>query len=1061
MANIFNIAPPTEEEIKSQPVDSGNISTLDPRASDLPKGTTPEQATVELQQKVLPSRVTGKMEDAPEGYSGVNLGYLNDFARGFNDIVLALPDMAINAVAEGLESAGVVEPNTVDRNYLSRLFNSSDYESQTVIIPYLLHYGTGRFGGQAEEEGMVSSIVRSGGQATGLAIPFYGASSRTAQASAQLPSALAARTAPSTLSTGQLVRESFLSPYRTAPLATAGIEGSLAAVSGMGAETEKQVFGTETGIGAMTPLVAPALYYGLKTAVTKGPVGRTFSWAKDKTVGAYDEAQVLAGKKDPGAGEKGAVARGELEKEVQAAGSTPEGFANIQKATDIEVKLNPYADEPIKLSPAEQTMDKPLLATQQRLEASGTPEFTRANADRKANALTATQRFIDGELTGSPVDDAPLWVFDQATGRYNLTVGRLDNAEQTLTTNWAKVTNADTGVYPSLSAETSTSGGANLRQTIVEAHEAAKADALKLAKKLNINNADQLGSADSLDAAQTAVRNQLVPRAGDESLSYSGLAGPVKKFLEFGGKRVSFQDWKGFRDQVSSEIGKQAALGNKTQMRQLAVLAEELDKMAMAYGRTNEKFNEFRTWYDTNVILPFERSGVIKVTSKSAGSTKDTPQYYLPDERVADAFLEDSNTARQFMTIFGQNENQMSHMRGVLLDKLRTQAYDPNTATFNPDKVNGFLNKNKEVLTELGLADEFSNTQQMLANMVQRQADLTARRRIVNSNMLMKTIARLQNTDSPEKLLDSALNNPGLMAELRDGVTRGGPTVARDTTGLTADEAGQAFRAAVTERMLARAPDAMANPAAFKAWMVKNERVLNSAFDKSHIDNMYLVADAAERILATGMPEGAGMQPADIVTRLTSSLGTTPAGISNRFIAVQEGRLGPKAAVGYVLSRAIRQRSSARSDALFREMMFNPELAKTLATEGGESIAPLGISEPLKRRLNLYMFNIGVDYGDELRPEVGTNTFVVEPNVPDKPITVSPPVEESKPENQMPDFTPIKPPPIVPYQPLNNIKPPPVIGDQTSVDPSLLFPNDSTSIAIAKRRAPQSGIATI
>jgi hypothetical protein len=153
--SVFNITPPTQEELKAAPV-TGNVSTLDPRDPDLPKGTTPGQATVELQQKVLPSRVTGKMEDAPEGYSGVNLGYLGDFARGFNDIVLALPDIAINSVAEGLEAAGLVEPNTVDRNYLSRLFNSNDYESQTVIIPYLLHYGTGRYGGKAEEEGMVS-----------------------------------------------------------------------------------------------------------------------------------------------------------------------------------------------------------------------------------------------------------------------------------------------------------------------------------------------------------------------------------------------------------------------------------------------------------------------------------------------------------------------------------------------------------------------------------------------------------------------------------------------------------------------------------------------------------------------------------------------------------------------------------------------------------------------------------------------------------------------------------------------------------------------------------------
>ena len=188
------------------------------------------------------------------------------------------------------------------------------------------------------------------------------------------------------------------------------------------------------------------------------------------------------------------------------------------------------------------------------------------------------------------------------------------------------------------------------------------------------------------------------------------------------------------------------------------------------------------------------------------------------------------------------------------------------------------------------------------------------------------------------------------MRELKAATTKGNDDIS-------AEDAGHAFRAAVTERMLAKAPDVMSDPAKFKEWMVKNEEVLNAAFDKSHIDNMYLIADATERILATGIRGGQGVTDSDIISKFTGMLGTTPAGISNRFIAVQEGRLGSKAMVGYIVSRAIRQQSSARSEALFRESMFDPKIAKLLASEGGDDVAEFGASEPAKRAMNAYLFN--------------------------------------------------------------------------------------------------------
>jgi len=253
----------------------------------------------------------------------------------------------------------------------------------------------------------------------------------------------------------------------------------------------------------------------------------------------------------------------------------------------------------------------------------------------------------------------------------------------------------------------------------------------------------------------------------------------------------------------------------------------------------------------------------------------------------------------------------------------------------------------------------------------------------------------------------------------------------------------------------------MANPASFKEFLVRNERVLDAAFDRSHIDNMYLVADAAERVLATGMPVGKGVMPEDIITRLTNRLGTTPAGISNRFIAVQEGRLGPKAAIGYVLSRAIRQQSSARADALFREMMFNPDLARTLTTEGP---SPLAVSEPIGRRINAYMFNVGVDYGEgmEAGPPAPPIQIEMQPALPDQGSVTPPAPPIGGSGTQTAQAAPSVAPTPAPVTPAQIAPPamPPASGATTGattpvVSASQLFPFDPTLAAIEQRRTAQ------
>ena len=90
MATI-TLSPPTEEEIERNLSGQRPLTSMD-IGKGTPTGTTPEMEgfTAEA-EKLSVSRQDTTRADA---------GLAGDFVKGFNEIILALPDAAINAIAE-------------------------------------------------------------------------------------------------------------------------------------------------------------------------------------------------------------------------------------------------------------------------------------------------------------------------------------------------------------------------------------------------------------------------------------------------------------------------------------------------------------------------------------------------------------------------------------------------------------------------------------------------------------------------------------------------------------------------------------------------------------------------------------------------------------------------------------------------------------------------------------------------------------------------------------------------------------------------------------------------
>lgn len=1045
-----------------------------------------------------PSRVTGMVteganvefekalvENAPALLKGLDttLGATGagQFMRSFNKMVLAVPDSVLNTLNVALDAAGF--PDVYDKNLLQRIGASGDYERAKTIVPYLLSIGSGEYVGATKDDSYLNQLADTSGFASSFVVPSTIAQ-KIAAGISKVPTAVekVGKKIP-----WDNVRDAFLNPFRNAPATTVGVETALSGLSGVGQQVEEDVFETNTGIGS----IGAPLTLGGAFTVTKNlsPMTNAFRWLKNIGLPEYRMGKSIATAEDTvpisklTEGARGKAVESILREDLRSAQRSAVVQKNIAEATEIEKTLNRFTEvnEKVIITPAERTLDPKLLNKQKAAEmeigSGGTarPAFVEANMNRKEAALLANRKFLSSILNPEnqknvafTEGDAPLFIYDPLKKQYTSTIALLDQEGFDITTAWDKMMHDVDGVIPLFNSKEAKSAGINIRADYLKKYEVAKESAENLAKKLKINDSTMLATAEQTLAAQNNVRQELNIDALDISLEK--VHPFVKTFIDkkFGtNNRINFQDWRSFRNQVTSAIGQAAANRNGTQVRELTVLAKELDGMAEQFGRTNsaigKNFQKFNTWYGENIIVPFERSGLIKIAAKGPGNISADPIYRIPDENVAEAFLKDTNTAKQFMRLFGDDQAYVDNMESILLDRLRGAAYSDNLAQFKPEKFNTWVNDNDAILTELGLSAKFKDTKTLLDDMVLRNRELTGRKEAVANNLLNKAI--LKNTsgsETPEQFVGDALRSPKLMLELKAKILDPKGEFVKN---FGAKEAEKAFLAAITRKALSENPSALENPRNFSELLdVETSdiaRSLQNAFTPEHIRNLKIIADVTDRFNRTGInPEmlkrlsGTAAGFAEKFNQLT---GVSIPSASSQIRAAKESRISGQFVATNLLVRSFAKQGSVRADEMFRAMMFDPEIAKLLATNQPPEVGVGGILPKYNRLINNYLFRTGIDYqGEDPTTEFGvsSNQPVVEIDALEAPVeneTVVPlPNQSFNPERG----EELNIPPALPAAPV--ISPTQASVDNNAGIASLgvgdLFPFDSTGQAIEKRR---------
>ena len=410
-------------------------------------------------------------------------------------------------------------------------------------------------------------------------------------------------------------------------------------------------------------------------------------------------------------------------------------------------------------SPAEASGSPQLIASQKELENNASGSQLDALVRRKIKNTKA----IEGNITKNfPTtgDEAPFVIntitkkFDDLSNINNLQLakssGRLDDI---------------TKDFPI--AETAIAGQ-KLRNILLDKRYIAKEDFNDYVNQLNI---DMNASVSFAEFKKSFVKMYAPDSKFADVANRPSIYNEVKNFKQ---SSIAFKDIQGLRERVSDDL--LDALGTASpsskKIRTLSMMKKDIDTFIDDNVEIlGNKYKMFRNAYKERIINSFEKSAAY--SSQRLGKTQE---YKIADEKVADAFLTNVQSAKQFKEVFTDtasgeiDADALLALESVVLDKVRKTAFANDV--LDPKKLNKYINNNKQVLEQFPtILNKLTDSQVAISFVSNRVAQLNNRKALIQDNMLAK---KLMFGQSPimkgevevDKLLTAAIKQPALMKQI-------------------------------------------------------------------------------------------------------------------------------------------------------------------------------------------------------------------------------------------------------------------------------------------------------
>ena len=976
--------------------------------------------------------------------------------------------------------------------------------SNVLGIP--INYGEGADIGVTDEEGLASKVVYGGGKFAGEATPFTGAAGFLAGQAAKgatafggynpaygvqasgidktMSSVYAPKVAPVEGGILANVGDDMLRFAATKPATSVGLEAGVSGVAG-GVEGA-----TDSPTAGILAVVSPAAIPQIAKYMPSATVFRYFK----KFFEGGDLKDVALGAKGATEGKQGQIALNKAQKMIQEQLNLnpEESAAALARFEELRTAIPELADLPL----AQVYNNESLIATFQNAIAGAPNDQINALNKVLENLVSGVAKYketigIDSGVRDDVITDAPL-ILQTAEGSVNLKaqkeidkIGAEDIEQEKLVRTRFEPEKREKGLAFQKSLEArkreaekkieekkiklgivETSRRQKLSKEKTESGKGFKTETIQRVAEANASTEDVL-------RLQKRVNEELVPRQGEEAYTFDELPQPIQKLVRWdSSKTFSFDDYLNARKAVSNEINKAIKQGSGQQI-PLGRLRTLFDDWSVgAFEKVGKNYVEFLDILKRDLYDPFEKSLITQITAKDGGKG-----YLTQSENAAKTLInKDPEVLEAFVNTVKRESTEVDEIKAVLLDNMYESAYLKNKGAWDADKLNLWMKNNRDRLKLLPgeggtFLDEMNVTQKALNKSLQRRKAATDRKEKIEKSLLgrfFKSQEQRGLQDPEQDFLSRLINKP-----TREGKGRNAQNTmlkvkndflaSEEAKAMGKKDAQNVFRRTIFEK-LDEEQQIMQDPAKFKAWLQKdkNTQLLKDAgFTETHMKDIYLLADASERISTIPILEMKGLSSSGIIQRLATALGTSPAAVSTRVLAVKENRISPRTAFIYLASRAIGAQNQIRMDALMREAIQDPSLAKALVTELPEG--EIGrIPGPIIRRVNNYLVGSGIEAGEEIKEE--TNRFLNFPASEEQLRNFidqgGPPIPEVIEQRRRIDNAPPPPPPMNFSQVAPPPNPAPTGGGQVKV--SSLFPFDPLSAAIEERQQKQGqGIGSL
>lgn len=742
------------------------------------------------------------------------------------------------------------------------------------------------------------------------AVPFAGAAIRGAQ--------LAATSAREGATVGQRAVNAFLDAIRATPGRAAMGELAATAGAGFGAGAAYEMAPNNVAAEVTGQLVGGLL----PTALTTTPTAIATRAARGVVRRLSPEAQTRAAR----------------EAASEALGpSTIEAYKpELEQAERVSREIPGF--EP---SLAEATGSPSLVATQRAYERAASGPELEAMAARRAGSEEAIRRYVD---EAAPQADAePAYVIDTASKRITGDLSRLGAQQQRV----AGQAEEAASVLPTIDrAET----GAALRTRLTDIRRAKAGEMSRLADELGINEVDvtvpygqwrdQIMEEFKPGSIFEDVRNypdimREVERAG---ITQPGSNVPV----------VRFADLKALRERVTDDL--QDAIGaanpNRKKVRTLTMLKGRVDDLIdtlpedVAPGLA-DNYRQFRETYFREYIEPFEQSAAFKVRKADGRGF-----YQTPDERVASVFFApgDVSGIRQFKAAFGDDPEAGTLLANSILDSVRDSAV--RDGRLDQKLFANWQRRHASVLEEVPeVRDILGKTDDIVTAIAAREAQLQGRQQRIQDSLLGRELRAMERgTRTPEQVIDNAIKDPRKMRQIVNSLR-------------TNDEAMQSLRRSVWDM-------AVADGKTLNDLLENNRRSLVQVFEPGHLKSLETIRDASSMMTRVPPPQGQGISP-DPLAAIQKQIGMGVPQIASRVFAAESGRTSMRFVAADALGRFMRGRSQAETEALLKQALYDPQVARDLATLSRIK----RVNPAIANRLNARLFNLGFTSREEAMME--------------------------------------------------------------------------------------------